>query len=237
MPLSVFMGFCGCTPGCPRLFGKRSSVPRGPIIVCLFARFVGEKIARHARPPKSGNRGRNQGNQISAEPAPAHPPGLARELYLRYTGSNPDPGGEKISLTANTAPKLLTAALGILLLSGAGCAKKIRFTSFPLAQAGEASARVELTYNRNNTIEVELSKVPDPSTLKDTFTRYVLWVATPDRQHVVNVGQLRVDENNTADISTLTPLRSFILFITAENQGNAVTPGPDIVFETEEINW
>lgn len=94
-----------------------------------------------------------------------------------------------------------------------------------------------MTYNRNNTIEVELSKVPLPSTLKDTFTRYVLWVATPDRQRVVNAGQLRVDENHTADITTLTPLRSFILFITAETQGDVVSPGPDIVFETEEINW
>ena len=147
------------------------------------------------------------------------------------------PGGGKISLTANTAPKLLTAALGILLLSSAGCAKKIRFTSFPLAQAGEASAQIELTYNRNNVIEVKLSKVPDPSALKDTFERYVLWVATPDRQRVVNVGQLRVDENHTADISTLTPFRSFVLFITAETRGDVETPGPDIVFETEEINW
>ncbi|MCZ6751280.1 MAG: hypothetical protein O7E51_05560 [Acidobacteria bacterium] len=125
----------------------------------------------------------------------------------------------------------------VLCLLGAGCAKKIRFAPFPLRWPGEASARIELTYNRNNTIEVELSKVPLPSTLKDTFTRYVLWVATPDRQRVVNAGQLRVDENHTADITTLTPLRSFILFITAETQGDVVSPGPDIVFETEEINW
>ncbi len=173
---------------------------------------------------------------VSQLPSP-YPLGLAREFSLRYTGLHPDWEAGKISTTSHTTPKWLVAALLVLCLLGAGCAKKIRFTPSPLASAGEASAQIKLTYNRNNTIEVELSKVPLPSTLKDTFTRYVLWVATPDRQRVVNAGQLRVDENNTADITTLTPLRSFILFITAETQGDALTPGPDIIFETEEINW
>jgi hypothetical protein len=62
-------------------------------------------------------------------------------------------------------------------------------------------------------------------------------VATPDRQHVINVGQLRVDKGNRADITTVTPLRRFILFITAETSGEVMTPGPDILFETKEINW
>ncbi len=159
------------------------------------------------------------------------------DLSLRYTGLHPDREAGKIFTATHTTPKWLIAALLVLCLLGTACVKKIRFTPSPLARAGEASARIDLTYNRNNTIEVELSKVPDPATLKDTFTRYVLWVATPDRQRVVNAGQLRVDENNTADITTLTPLRSFILFITAETRGDAATPGPDIVFETEEVNW
>ncbi len=237
LPLSVFIGVCGCTPGCPRLFGKRSSVCGALLLYVFLTALWAKRLLATPGRRKEGIAAEIKETKSQPNLLPAHPPGLARELSLRYTGLHPVREGEKISQTANTAPKLLTAALGILLLSGAGCAKKIRFTSFPLAQAGEASARVELTYNRNNTIEVELSKVPDPATLKDTFTRYVLWVATPDRQHVVNVGQLRIDENNTADISTLTPLRSFILFITAETRGDAVTPGPDIVFETEEINW
>ena len=129
--------------------------------------------------------------------------------------------------------------LGLLVavLGGAGCAKRIRFAPLPLARAGKATARLELTYDRNNTLQIELSNVPEPSILNDQYTRYVLWVASPDRQSVVNVGQLRVDEAKKAEIRTLTPLRHFVLFITAEPRGDVMTPGPDIVFQTKEIRW
>ena len=138
------------------------------------------------------------------------------------------------------AQKFRFLGLVAVLLTGAlsaGCAKRIKFTALPLARSGTATARVELTYDRNNVLEVKLSNVPDPSALNDKFTRYVLWVATPDRQHIINAGQLRVDEKHQADIKTLTPLRKLILFITAEATGDVMTPGPEVVFESKEINW
>jgi len=122
-----------------------------------------------------------------------------------------------------------------MLLSG--CAKQIAFRSLPLAGRGKANVRIELTYNRNDILNVRLSEIPDPSTINSQFTRYVLWVATPDRQYITNVGQLRVDERGRADMVTLTPMRRFILFITAEPHGEVRTPGPDLLFETEEIFW
>lgn len=130
---------------------------------------------------------------------------------------------------------MLALAAAVLFL--AGCAKQVRFNSLPLARSGIAAVRIEMTYDRNNILEVKLSNVPDPSSLNDRFTRYVLWVATPDRQHVINAGQLRVDDRKGADIKTLTPLRRFILFITAETSGDVMTPGPDILFETKMVNW
>ena len=127
---------------------------------------------------------------------------------------------------------LLCAMLGVT-----GCAKRVRFTALPLARAGTATARIELTYDRNNTLEVELAHVPDPSALHEKYIRYVLWVATPDRHHAMNIGQLRLDDKRKAKINTLTPFRSFVLFITAETRGDVLTPGPDIVFETGPIEW
>ena len=126
--------------------------------------------------------------------------------------------------------------LGAVLLA-AGCAKRIRFDALPLARAGQATARLQLTYDRNNTIQIQLSNVPEPSALNSSYTRYVLWVSTPDRQSVVNAGQLRVDENKKAEIQTLTPFRNFLLLITAEPRGDVTTPGPDVVFETKELRW
>ena len=134
----------------------------------------------------------------------------------------------------NLAPRFLLA--GAMLLAG-GCTRKIEFTPLPTARGGEATVQVELTYDRNNTLLLEMTNVPDPSTLNPAYTRYVLWVATPDRQTIVNAGQIRVTEDRSAEMQTLTPLRDFILFITAETRGDVATPGPDVLFETSAIHW
>ena len=128
------------------------------------------------------------------------------------------------------------ALTGAILLTAA-CNRQIRLAPLPLARGGEANVRVELTYDRNNTLRVQLSNVPDPSALNSAYTRYVLWVATADRQTVVNAGQIRVDENRKAEMQTLTPLRDFVVFITAEVRGDVTSPGPDMVFQSEAIHW
>ncbi|MBI2819254.1 MAG: hypothetical protein HYX73_04675 [Acidobacteria bacterium] len=127
--------------------------------------------------------------------------------------------------------------LAMLAVLASGCAKRVKFRPSPLAGKGTATAKVELTYDRNNTLEVKLSGVPDPAVLKPGYSRYVLWAATPDRQHIVNIGQLRVDEKMNAEINTLTPLRSFLLFITVESSGDVMTPGPDVIFEAPQTDW
>jgi hypothetical protein len=131
---------------------------------------------------------------------------------------------------------LTLVALATTLAAG-GCAKRVRLTALPLARGGQATVRVELTYDRNNALQVQLANVPPPDTFNPQYTRYVLWVATPERQSVVNAGQLRVDQNRKAEIRTLTPFRSFVLFITAEAHGEAIQPGPDVVFESGKIQW
>lgn len=136
-----------------------------------------------------------------------------------------------------TSQKIIRWVVFLVILGGGGCAKRVRFDALPLARNGIATARVELTYDRNNTLEVKLSGVPEPSALNPQYTRYVLWAAPPDRQHAINIGQLRVDERKNAEITTLTPLRNFILFITAEPAGDVMTPGPDTIFETKPIRW
>jgi len=133
--------------------------------------------------------------------------------------------------------KILRLALAGAMLLASACTREIRLAPLPPARGGEATLRVELTYDRNNTLRIQLSNVPDPSALNATYTRYVLWVATPDRQTIVNAGQIRVDENRRAEMQTLTPLRDFIVFITAETRGDVAAPGPDVVFESQAIHW
>jgi len=106
----------------------------------------------------------------------------------------------------------------------------------PLAKGGDVHVRVELTYDRNDRIEIRV-QAPEPSAYGPSYTRYVAWVATPDRAYVANVGQIRV-EGGKGRLLTLTPLRKFWLFLTVEERGDVMKPGPQVVFESpKEIEW
>ena len=130
----------------------------------------------------------------------------------------------------------LVAALLAFSLFCLGCAKRVGFTALPPARSGKATAKIELTYNRNDALEIKLSGVPDPASIKNNYTCYVLWVATPDQKNVTNAGGIRV-EAGKASLVTLTPQRKFLLLITAETSGDVTAPGPDVLFQTKEINW
>ena len=132
--------------------------------------------------------------------------------------------------------KVLATALVTLSVFSLGCAKRVGFAALPPARSGKATARIELTYNRNDSLEVKLSGVPDPSAIKKEYTCYVLWVSTPDQKSVTNAGGIRV-ENGKASLLTLTPQRKFLLSITAEVSGDVTTPGPDVLFRTKEVIW
>jgi hypothetical protein len=117
-----------------------------------------------------------------------------------------------------------------------GCAKQVHLDPQRLAQSGVADARIELNYNRNDAITLKLSHAPAPESINPAGTCYVLWVATPDRRYVINVGRIRV-EKGKAQITTSTPLHRFVLLITAETSGEVMTPSHDLLFESKEIIW
>ena len=129
----------------------------------------------------------------------------------------------------------------LLLALACGCAHSVRLKQTPAAKGGEARVRVELTYDRNNTLIIKFNG-PEPTVYGASYTRYVAWVAPPDpspaaRDRAINVGQIRV-EGGKGDLKTLTPLRKFHFFLTVEERGDAQRPGPQVVFETEkDIDW
>ena len=129
----------------------------------------------------------------------------------------------------------IASILTATLLLG-GCGRTVQLKPLPLAKGGEVTVRVELTYNRNDRLKIKV-KAPNPSAYGANYTRYVAWVATPDRAQVINVGQIRV-ENGKGELQTVTPLRKFHLFLTVEEQGDVLQPGPQVVFEApKEIDW
>jgi hypothetical protein len=128
-----------------------------------------------------------------------------------------------------------------LLLAGclvlAGCRHDLRLKALPALQGGGgATLRVVLTYDRNNTLEVQLSGVQLAESYGPQHTRYVVW-AQPAGGAAVNVGQVRV-EAGKGKLQTLTPFRKFHVFLTVEERGDTQKPGPLVVFHTDkEIEW
>jgi hypothetical protein len=128
-------------------------------------------------------------------------------------------------------------ACGLVAVLTNGCAKNVELRPLPLARGGTAEVKVELTYDRNNTLTVTMENLPQPASIKPEYTRYVLWAEASDQPRPVNVGQIRVDDKNNGKLTTLTPFRNFRLFITAETAGDAQAPGPDMIFEAPLTNW
>ncbi len=136
----------------------------------------------------------------------------------------------------NTKKALCLCAFVSLCLALAACSRKVHLKPLPAAKGGSVAVQVQLTYNRNDQIQIDIS-APEPAAYGAAYTRYVAWVATPDNAQVVNVGQIRV-EGGKGRLITITPLHKFRLFLTVEAQGDALKPGPLVVFEApKEIEW
>lgn len=127
-------------------------------------------------------------------------------------------------------------ALALALLSAA-CSKSVPLKPTQLAGRSKGTVKVELTYDRNNRLDLKLTDLPQPGSLQPQFTRYVLWVADAGRGNPVNTGQLRVDDRREAKITTLTPRRRYVLFVTAEAAGDVLTPSGELIFESPLIEW
>jgi hypothetical protein len=143
-----------------------------------------------------------------------------------------------VNITSTSLTNDIRAGLLLTLLAlSTACSKSVPLKPTQLAGKGKGQVKVELTYDRNNRLDLKLSDLPAPSSLKPEFTRYVLWVANPDRSQPVNTGQLRVDDKAVAKIQTLTPRRRYILFVTAEVSGDTLAPSGEIIFESPVIEW
>lgn len=131
--------------------------------------------------------------------------------------------------------KRAAVAVACLLLL-TGCKRDVRLQVLPALKGGHAGVHVVLTYDRNNTLEVNLNGVQAPETFGPQFTRYVVWTEVAGSPPV-NVGQIRV-ENGKGKLQTLTPLRRFGILITVEEKGDARQPGSLAVFRTsKEVEW
>ncbi len=119
-----------------------------------------------------------------------------------------------------------TAVAGLCALSIACATARPQALSVSSVIPGaEGTVRASEAENENTQLDVRVRHLADPGKLSPPATTYVVWTrANSPEAPPQNIGALSVDEDLNGSLSTVTPLRSFELFITTEAAPTATAP-------------
>ncbi|HYM79811.1 MAG TPA: hypothetical protein VEY91_00195 [Candidatus Limnocylindria bacterium] len=128
---------------------------------------------------------------------------------------------------------VLVIMTGLTALSCAG-PSQLRLTSSPDIPAAQSTVKVSTTDNGNTKIDLVVEHLASPERVSPGATVYIVWVRgnAADAQPQ-NLGALKVDNNLKGNLSAMTPLRAFDLYITAEpSQAGTVPTGKTLLNTT-----
>jgi hypothetical protein len=90
--------------------------------------------------------------------------------------------------------------------------------------AAEGTIKFSETDNGNTSIEVDVRHMASPEKVATGAMTYVLWARAAGAGIPQNLGALQVDGDLRGTLKTVTPLRSFDVFITAEASPTTMAP-------------
>jgi hypothetical protein len=116
-------------------------------------------------------------------------------------------------------------------LTLAGCASGPRLSHAPALAKAKGRVSFMKTADHGTRIVVDVKNLAEPETLNPPGYAYVAWVQSDREETPHNVGVLVVDDEQTGELQTITPLRDFELFVTAEPSSDVVEPtGPPLLW-------
>lgn len=121
----------------------------------------------------------------------------------------------------------------------AGCAQNTWvLQGSPTNPAAEGQVKATDGDNGNTKIELSVKHLTQPAKIAQGTTAYVVWVEPLDGdRHASNVGALKVDDNLEGHLETVTPLRTFNLYVTPEPTATATAPsGVRVLSQTVNRN-
>jgi hypothetical protein len=127
----------------------------------------------------------------------------------------------------------LCALLGALSLSGCALfgreAPKLNVS--PAIPSAEATAKFGAEKNGNTSIDLKVKHLADPRKLTPPANNYVVWLRAAPTAPAQNIGALTVNKNLEGTLDTVTALKSFDLFVTAEASPQTQQPaGPPLLW-------
>jgi hypothetical protein len=123
------------------------------------------------------------------------------------------------------------AAAVILMGTFAGCESGPRLIRAPALAKAKGSASFKKTSDHGTRIVLVVRNLAEPENLNPPGYSYVAWVQGDREAPPHNVGALVVDDEQQGELRTLTPLRDFELFVTAEPSSDVAQPtGPPLLW-------
>lgn len=135
----------------------------------------------------------------------------------------------------NRMGTLLISALLVVGLALVGCSS----TTVYQMDAGERTAgadgqlNVDRDRNGNHLVNLKVAHLPMPSRLADGMATYVVWVYPTDSQTPYNMGQIRLRDDRSGELNFTTPFRTFNMVVTAEVDGQVMSPSNQVVLRRE----
>lgn len=129
--------------------------------------------------------------------------------------------------------KLYTVCLSLAFFCTiANAAKRFPMTATSIVPAARGQVEIDKDKNGNVRVNMTVADLANPENLTPPANVYVVWLqargGNPENQ-----GQLKVDKKLTASFKTVTPSKTFDLFVTAERDSSAKAPsGPEVLRAT-----
>ncbi|MFO0679169.1 MAG: hypothetical protein U0169_21760 [Polyangiaceae bacterium] len=129
----------------------------------------------------------------------------------------------------NLSKALATA----LFVAMTGCGSNYVMSTSPGVPGAEGTVVPSRSDQGNTEVELTVKHLPPPEKIASGAKVFVVWVQPADgKASPNNVGALKVDEDHKGKLKTMTPFKSFNLFVTPEDSGEATAPSGQKVLWT-----
>jgi hypothetical protein len=137
------------------------------------------------------------------------------------------PGGGA-EVKANVT-RIVILTIAVMLAGTAAWGKKFALVMSPSVPAAKGTAETSADRNGNTELTVKVENLALPTALKHPAATYVIWIQQAGQQPT-NAGKMDVGGNLKGEFKTSTPLKTFEIFATAENNPLTQTPSGERIF-------
>jgi hypothetical protein len=113
------------------------------------------------------------------------------------------------------------------------CTAKVAFMTSQVVPAARGSVKIKKDRNHNYVIQVRLDNLSEVKRLQPARQTYVVWMVS-GQEVTKNIGQIHsssgtFSKNLKASFETVSSVKPYKIFITAEDDANAQSPGTYVI--------